>query len=45
LVCDAADSGSLASWQSFGKLLFFGATLVGFGKQRRRQHLPLDAPK
>ena len=41
LVCHAADTASLATWLSFGKL-FGVATLVGFGEKRCRKNLPLD---
>ena len=40
LVCHAADTASLATCQSFGKL-FGVATLVGFGEKRCRKNLPL----
>ena len=40
LVCDAADTASLATWFLFGKL-FGVATLVGFGEKRCRKNLPL----
>ena len=40
LVCDAADTASLATLLLFGKL-FGVATLVGFGEKRCRKNLPL----
>ena len=40
LVCNAADTASLATWFPFGKL-FGVATLVGFGEKRCRKNLPL----
>ena len=40
LVCHTADTASLATWPSFGKL-FGVATLVGFGEKRCRKNLPL----
>ena len=40
LICNAADTASLATWFLFGKLLGV-ATLVGFGKKRCRKNLPL----
>ena len=43
LVCHTADTASLATWPSFGKL-FGVATLVGFGEKRCRKNLPLDGP-
>ena len=44
LVCHAADTASLATWQSFGKL-FCVVTLLGFGEKRCRKNLPLYAPR
>ena len=40
LVCNAADTASLATWFLFGKLSGV-ATLVGFGEKRCRKNLPL----
>ena len=40
LVCNAADTASLATRFLFGKLLGV-ATLVGFGEKRCRKNLPL----
>ena len=40
LVCNAADTASLATWILFGKLIGV-ATFVGFGKKRCRKNLPL----
>ena len=45
LVCDAADTASLATCFLFDKL-FVVVTLVGFGEKRCRKNLPLsDADK
>ena len=41
LVCNAADTASLATWFLFGKLIAV-ATLVGFGEKRCRKNLPLS---
>ena len=40
LVCNAADTASLATCFLFGKLICI-ATLVGFGEKRCRKNLPL----
>ena len=43
LVCNAADTASLATRFLFGKL-FACATFVSFGEKRCRKNLPLSAP-
>ena len=40
LVCNAADTASLATWFLFGKLIGV-ATFVSFGEKRCRKNLPL----
>ena len=40
LVCQAADTASLAAWFLFGKL-FCVAITFGFGEKRCRKNLPL----
>jgi hypothetical protein len=40
LVCNAADTASLATWFLFGKLIA-SATFIGFGEKRCRKNLPL----
>ena len=43
LVCNTADTASLATWFLFGKL-FGVATFVGFDEKRCRKNLPLGDP-